>query len=72
MKKRISILLAVAVVLLVTASLASAQFANPWVTSYMLQNLGPAPATAVVAYYKPDGTHVAAATRTSRFPLAVR
>jgi hypothetical protein len=68
MKKRISILATVAVVLLFTTTLASAQFANPWVTSYILQNLGPAPAAAVVSYYQPDGTLVSAATKSLTIP----
>lgn len=68
MKKRGSVLLAVIVALLVTGSLASAQFANPWVTSYILQNLGPASAAVQVTYYQPDGTHVAAADKNLTIP----
>jgi len=68
MKKRLSILLTVAVVLLATTSLASAQFANPWVTSYMLQNLGPSSASVVVSYYQPNGTQVTAANKSLTIP----
>lgn len=56
MKKRSSVLFLVVITLLLTSTLASAQFANPWVTSVMVQNLGTGPASAEIAFYGPDST----------------
>lgn len=69
MKKRVFSILAVVIVLAFTSSLASAQFANPWVTSYILQNLGTGLATVQVSYYQSNGTHVTAADKNLTVPL---
>jgi hypothetical protein len=49
---------------LVTASFASAQYTDPWYTSYQVVNVGDAAATIVVDYYDADGVVQTAAQRT--------
>lgn len=63
MKKRLVVILAVMVLLALPFTVASAQFANPWVTSYMLQNLGTGKATVVISYFDQSGNQVQGADK---------
>lgn len=50
--------------MLLLASLAQAQYANPWWTTYQVVNMGNAPANIVIDYYDTNGNVQAAARKT--------
>lgn len=69
MKKKLPLALSIAGIMLLVSSLAFAQFANPWVTSYMLQNLNSTQdATVLINYYDQNGVQVTAANKTLNVP----
>jgi len=68
MKKTMSIIIILLLVLALAPS-SSAQYTYPWYTSYMIQNLDTSgQANVVVAYYDPNGNHIAGADKSLTIP----
>ncbi|MGQ9494411.1 MAG: hypothetical protein ACUVR2_11745 [Anaerolineae bacterium] len=62
-KNRWVMIVALAAILLIAVTPATAQWAGTWVSSFQVMNLGNQQANVVVEYYQEDGTRVDAATK---------
>lgn len=63
-KRSILTIVTMVILTLLLASLAQAQYANPWWTTYQVVNMGNAPANIVIDYYDANGNVQAAARKT--------
>lgn len=63
-KRSVLTIVTMVILTLLLASLAQAQYANPWWTTYQVVNMGNAPANIVIDYYDTNGNVQAAARKT--------
>ncbi len=61
-KRYVSIMILIAVMLITAVTSASAQWVGTWVTSFQVMNLGDSEAQITVEYYQEDGTRIDTAT----------